>query len=138
MKTVNLGMDGLTLEELIAIARLGANVELTPNAEKRIVDTRKLVDQWVDQEKTIYGVTTGFGALSDVAISKKDTRRLQENILMSHAAGVGNHFDEATVRTIMALRIKDLVRGHSGIRMETVRQLTDLLNWGECLLVHIL
>jgi histidine ammonia-lyase len=130
MKTIHFGMDGLTLEELITIARLGAKVQLTPDAEKRITDTRKLVDQWVNDERTIYGVTTGFGALSDVAISKKDTRRLQKNILMSHAAGVGDHLDEATVRAIMALRIKDLARGHSGIRLETVQHLTALLNWG--------
>ncbi|NNL75742.1 MAG: histidine ammonia-lyase, partial [Desulfobacterales bacterium] len=71
-------------------------------------------------------------ALSDVVISKKDTRRLQENILMSHAAGVGEPLDEQTVRAVMALRIKDLARGHSGIRLETVQHLVALLNWGVC------
>ena len=80
-----------------------------------------LFKKWVDEEKTIYGITTGFGALSDVVISKKDTRRLQGNILKSHAAGVGEPMDEETVRAVMALRIKDLARGHSGIRLETVQ-----------------
>jgi histidine ammonia-lyase len=65
-----------------------------------------------------------------VVISKKDTRRLQENILMSHASGVGAPLDEETVRAIMALRIKDLARGNSGIRLETVELLIALLNWG--------
>jgi histidine ammonia-lyase len=73
----------------------GAVLRLSPAAEQRISDSRELVDRWVREEKRIYGVTTGFGALSDVAISKKDTR-LQENILMSHAAGVGN-LDAETV-----------------------------------------
>jgi len=132
MKAINLGFDGMTLADLTAIARGGAQVKLTAGAEKRIHATRRLVEKWVEDEKTIYGITTGFGALSDVAISRKDTRRLQENILMSHAAGVGEPLDEETVRATMALRIKDLARGHSGIRLETVQHLSALLNWGVC------
>jgi histidine ammonia-lyase len=132
MKKIFLGMDRITIEDLVAIARHEAKVQITEESENRILDTRKLIDRWVQEEKTIYGVTTGFGALSDVIISKEDTRRLQENILMSHAAGVGNILDKETVRAIMALRIKDLARGHSGIRLETVNCLTDLLNRGVC------
>ena len=132
MKAISIGMEGMTLEHLVAIARNGAHVKLTKDSEKKIGETRRLVDKWVEAEKTIYGITTGFGALSDVAISKKDTRRLQKNILMSHAAGVGEPLDEETVRAVMALRIKDLARGHSGIRLETVQHLVALLNWGVC------
>ncbi len=128
MKSITIGFGGMTLKDLAAIARHGAKVRLSVGSEQRINSTRKLVEQWVKDEKTIYGVTTGFGALSDVAISKKDTRQLQENILMSHAAGVGECLSEEAVRAIMALRIKDLARGHSGIRLETVRFLMDLLN----------
>ncbi len=135
MKTIFLGVEGMTLENLIAIARNGAQVQLTADAEKQILKSRHLIDQWVQDEKRIYGITTGFGALSDVAISKADTRRLQKNILMSHAAGVGAPFDEETVRAILALRIKDLARGHSGIRLSTVQQLVALLNRGVCPLV---
>jgi histidine ammonia-lyase len=132
MKSISLGIDGLTLEDLVIIARKRIKVKLTQESEKNIRQTRQLIDQWVAEEKTIYGITTGFGALSDVAISKKDTRQLQKNILMSHAAGVGNPLDEETVRAIMALRIKDLARGHSGIRLETVQHLIALLNGGVC------
>ncbi len=132
MEAIALGMDGMTLEDLIAIARGGAQVKLSEGAESRIRATRRLVAKWVEDEKTIYGVTTGFGALSDVIISRKDTERLQENILMSHAAGVGEPLEEETVRAVMALRIKDLARGHSGIRLETVQHLLALLNWGVC------
>jgi len=67
-----------------------------------------------------------------VTIPKKDSAQLQTNILMSHAAGVGNPLEEEIVRAIMALRIKDLARGHSGIRLETVLQLIRLLNAGIC------
>jgi histidine ammonia-lyase len=132
MKTISLGFDGMTLADLVAIARDGAQVKLTKDSEKRIGETRRLVEKWVDDERTIYGITTGFGALSDVVISKKDARRLQENILVSHAAGVGEPLDEETVRAVMALRIKDLARGHAGIRLETVEHLIALLNGGVC------
>ena len=135
MKTIFLGVEGMTLENLAAIAREGVRVQLTADAEKQIQESRLLIERWVQEERTIYGITTGFGALSDVAISKKDTRRLQKNILMSHAAGVGRPFDEQTVRAILALRIKDLARGHSGIRLSTVQQLVALLNWGVCPLI---
>jgi histidine ammonia-lyase len=130
MKAIPLGFDGMTIEDLAAIARDGVQVQLTKGAEQRVRETRELVEKWVEDERTIYGITTGFGALSDVAISKKDTRQLQENILMSHAAGVGNPLDEEIVRGVMALRVKDLARGHSGIRLETVQHLVALLNWG--------
>ena len=67
MQTISLGFDGMTLEDLTAIARDGAQVKLTEGVGKRIRETRRLVERWVDDEKTIYGITTGFGALSDVA-----------------------------------------------------------------------
>jgi len=130
VETIRLGIDGMTLEELVAIARQGAPVEAAPEAEARIADARRLIDRWVAEGRTIYGVTTGFGALSGVTISPKDTRRLQQNILMSHSAGVGPFLDEETTRAILALRIKDMARGHSGIRPETFRHLIRLLNAG--------
>jgi histidine ammonia-lyase len=132
MKEILLGMDGMSLEDLVAIAREGSTVRLTKESKDRIINARKMIEKWVTEEKAIYGVTTGFGALSDVTISKEDTQCLQENILMSHAAGVGDLLDKETVRAVMALRIKDLARGHSGIRLETVSRIIDLLNRGVC------
>lgn len=132
MKSIPLDTDGMALQDLAAIARQGVKVRLTRASERRISHARQLIEKWVLEERTIYGVTTGFGALSDVSISREDTRRLQENILMSHAAGVGGILDNETVRAIMALRIKDLARGHSGVRLQTVRHLVRLLNKGVC------
>ena len=132
MKTIIFDTNTMTIEDLEAIARQGFRVRLTKDSEKRISKSRKLIEQWIREEKTIYGVTTGFGALSDVSISREDTRKLQENILMSHAAGVGDILDNETVRAVMALRIKDLTRGYSGIRLKTVRHLMRLLNSGIC------
>lgn len=130
MKPVMIGMEKMTLEALVSIARHGAKVQLTEASVQRINEARQLIEQWVKEEKSIYGVTTGFGALSDVAISKKDTRQLQQNILMSHSAGTGDMLDEETVRAVMALRIKDFAIGHSGIRLETVQHLITILNKG--------
>ena len=135
MEKIFLGVDGMTMEDLLAIARHEAKVRLTEESEKRILSTRKLIEHWVQEEKIIYGVTTGFGALSDVIISKEDTWQLQKNILMSHAAGVGNPLDKETVRAVMALRIKDLARGRSGIRLKTVNHLIKILNRGICPIV---
>ena len=132
MKEIQLGVDGMTLGALVTIAREGARVLLTKESGALIVNARKLIDKWVEGGRTIYGITTGLGALSDAAISREDSRRLQENIIMSHSAGVGDLLDEETVRAVMALRIKDLARGHSGIRLETVLCLQELLNRGIC------
>jgi histidine ammonia-lyase len=128
MEEISLGMDGTTLEDLVAVARRGATVRLSEDSRARILDSRRLVERWVEEGKTVYGVTTGFGALSGVAISREDTRKLQENVLMSHAAGVGPILDSESVRAIMLLRVKDFARGNSGIRLEIAERLVDLLN----------
>jgi histidine ammonia-lyase len=99
---------------------------------RKIIEARRLVDRWVKESKTVYGITTGFGALSDVAISIEDTRKLQQNVLVSHAAGVGPILDLESVRAVMALRIKDFARGNSGIRLETVECLVKMMNRGVC------
>jgi histidine ammonia-lyase len=132
MKEIVLGTEGMTLEDLAAIARDGAVVRLAAESEERIRKARELIEKWVREGRVIYGVTTGFGALSGVTISVEDARDLQRNILMSHAAGVGQPLDEEAVRATMALRVKDLAKGHSGIRVETVRRLVDLLNHRVC------
>jgi len=128
MDTVLLGYDGMTLAELVAIARDGAPVDISAEATTELVKSSRLIAKWVAGEKKVYGVTTGFGNLADVSISKADTRRLQRNLLMSHASGVGQPLDTEAVRAVMALRVKDLLRGNSGARPQTVRLLVDLLN----------
>jgi len=131
-KEIVLGYDGITLADLVAISRDHARVAISEDSIERIAKTRKLIEKWVGEEKVIYGITTGFGALSDVIISKEDTAQLQINILMSHSAGVGRPLDEETVRGTMALRIKDFARGHSGISRQTVDHLVTLLNHNIC------
>ncbi len=124
------GKENLHLEKLADIARRGVELRLSGESEKKMDATWKRIAQWLAEERGIYGITTGFGALSDVSISSKDTVRLQKNLLMSHAAGVGNPLDEETVRAVMTLRIQDLAMGYSAIRKETVHFLIEMLNRG--------
>lgn len=130
MQEIVVGFDGMTLEDLVAIARRGAKIRLSEESEERLRKSRDLVERWLQEGRVIYGVTTGFGALSDVIIPARDARQLQRNILMSHAVGVGEMLEEEAVRAMMALRIKDLARGHAGVRLETVHLLIELLNRG--------
>ena len=87
-----------------------------------------MVKRYVEEERVSYGITTGFGKFSDVYISKEETAKLQKNLIMSHACGVGNPFSEDVVRAMMLLRLNSLAQGHSGIRKSTFLALLDMLN----------
>ncbi|GBC59861.1 histidine ammonia-lyase [Desulfonema ishimotonii] len=130
MEKIFLDKERITIDELVAIARDGVPVAFSPAGETRVRRTGELIDKWVKEKRVIYGITTGFGALCNVTISEADTRTLQENILMSHAAGVGNPLPEEVVRAMMAIRVHDLSLGYSGCRMGTVRHLLTFLNRG--------
>ena len=71
---------------------------------------RQTIENALQSKRVIYGINTGFGALSEVVISKDETKQLQKNILMSHSAGVGNYLDEVTSKAILILRINDLAK----------------------------
>jgi histidine ammonia-lyase len=130
MKPIFLDKQTITIDDLVSIARHSAPAHFSQAGETRVARTSELIQRWVAEGKVIYGITTGFGALCKVTIGPEDTRQLQENILMSHAAGVGEPLPEAVSRAIMALRIHDLSMGHSGCRMETLRYLLAFLNEG--------
>lgn len=122
--------DTLDLESFIEVTRKGKKVALSDLAEKKIKRARALVDKFVEEERVVYGITTGFGKFSDVVVSKKDTKKLQRNLIMSHACGVGREFEEDIVRGVMLLRINALSKGYSGIRLSTVQTLIDMINKG--------
>ena len=86
------------------MARENIPVGFSAAGETRVAKTRETVDRWIREKRVIYGITTGFGALCTVPVSAADSLQLQENILMSHAAGIGKPLPEETVRTVMALR----------------------------------
>ncbi|WP_126427695.1 histidine ammonia-lyase [Brevibacillus marinus] len=127
-----ISLDGqqLTIEQVEAIARRFAPVKLSADAIDRIQASRRLVERMVRERRVAYGVTTGFGKFSDVVISREDTRQLQENLIMSHACGVGEPYPVEVVRAMIALRINALAKGYSGIRLETLTLLVEMLNRG--------
>jgi histidine ammonia-lyase len=130
MDTVTLGAAPLTLEALEEVARRGAALALHPDVTARVQRSRALVERWVTEGRPVYGITTGFGALCEVVIPPADTRTLQENILMSHAAGVGDPLPAEVVRAAIAVRAADLGQGLSGVRPATLQALVALLNAG--------
>ncbi len=130
MNKVLINGNNLTLEDFINVVRHNYTVELTNEAIKKIERSRQIVDKFVEEEKIVYGITTGFGKFSDVNISKEETKILQRNLIMSHSCGVGNPLDEEIVRGIMLLRANALAKGYSGIRLSTLNTLIDMLNRG--------
>jgi histidine ammonia-lyase len=123
----------LTMEQVWAVAHGQPgqpHVRLAPQAQSAVSRAAQGVQTLLAQGKLAYGITTGFGAFKDKVISADQVEQLQHNILMSHAVGVGAPFDEATTRAIMLIRANTLARGHSGIRLETLQLLIDLLNAG--------
>lgn len=128
MSKVIITGNSLTLEDLVAVCREFKEVELSEEAKKNIIKSRQTVDEFVENEEVVYGITTGFGKFSDVTISKEEIKLLQENLIVSHAVGAGEPFDTEIVRGIMLLRINSLAKGYSGVRIETIQTLVDMLN----------
>ena len=125
-----LALDGvsLTLEDVISVARFRRRVSIAESARTRILRCRQMVEVLLDEGEKVYGLTTGFGKLRDIVIPRKDTKKLQVNLIRSHACGVGDPFPEDVVRAAMLLRANTLCCGHSGARLGTVEQLLKMLN----------
>lgn len=123
-------LDGetLSLEQVVAVARYGVKVDLHPIAKEKVLKSRLFVDQLIEGNETVYGINTGFGMFSNVLISKEDAKKLQRNLIMSHATGVGDPLSPEVVRTIMLLRANALAKGFSGIRLTTLETLFSVLN----------
>lgn len=128
MKKVFINGNDLTLEDFINVTRQNYIIELTEEAEVNINKSRALVDKYFDENKVIYGITTGFGKFSDVSITSVEGKLLQRNLIISHACGVGAPLDEEIVRGIMLLRINALSKGYSGIRLSALQTLIAMLN----------
>ncbi|MDR3586553.1 MAG: histidine ammonia-lyase [Desulfosporosinus sp.] len=125
-------LDGetLTLEQVVAVARYGAQVDLHLVAKEKVLRSRDYVDQLIEDNQLVYGITTGFGMFSNVVISKDDAKKLQRNLIMSHSTGVGEPLAPEIVRAILLLRANALAKGFSGIRLSTLETLIEVLNSG--------
>lgn len=127
---VTLDGDSLTLEQVAQVARDSAEVELAPEALKRMRHSRAVIEELAAGGAAVYGVNTGFGKLSDVRIEPENLEILQRNILRSHACGVGEPLSADAVRAMMLIRANVLAKGLSGIRTQVAKRLAALLNKG--------
>jgi len=130
MKKVIIDGETLTIEDVVAVARYDATVAISEKAKKNVRKARETLEQLVKEKKIIYGVTTGFGALGNVAISPKDIRQLQVNLIRSHSSGVGKPLSRDATRALMLLRVNTLAKGYSGIRLDTLEVLVQMINKG--------
>ena len=130
MTVAPLVLDGasLTIADVVALAAGGRSVTLAPSAAARMRATRTVVEGLAARGEAVYGVTTGFGKLSDVAIPADQLAQLQVNLIRSHAAGVGPRLPEEEVRAMMLLRANVLAKGFSGARPALAELLCGMLN----------
>jgi histidine ammonia-lyase len=120
----------MTLDDLVAVARGGVRVRLAPAARRAMAASRKTVESAVARGDRVYGITTGFGRFAEVAIPRDRLKELQQNLVRSHAAGVGAPLPDEAVRAMMALRANALAAGRSGVRVRTVETLLAMLDAG--------
>ena len=128
----SLVIDGrpLTLEEVARVARGGGSVELAPAGRERLARSRAALETAMRDGEPLYGVNTGFGSLATVRIGDDDLRQVQQNLVLSHAAGVGDPLPVEVVRAMLLLSAASLTRGLSGVRPLVVDRLLALLNAG--------
>jgi len=120
----------LTVADVEAVARGDQGIALDVHARERMVEARAVIERLVADGAVVYGVTTGFGDLAGTFIPPADAARLQENLLVSHAAGVGEPFPREVVRAMLVLRANTLALGHSGCRPLLVDRIAELLAAG--------
>jgi len=129
-QTITLTGEGLTLEDVVAVACQRAEVALGNDARGRVRRSRQAVELLLSEGRVVYGVTTGFGHFKDRLISPEQAAQLQRNIVMSHAVGVGETLPEEVVRAMMLIRANTLAKGCSGIRPQTLETLLAMINAG--------
>jgi histidine ammonia-lyase len=122
--------DSLRLEDVLAVARGRASVELAASAVPRVLRAREYVERLLADDAVVYGVTTGFGKFADVRVSGADALALQRNLVRSHCCGVGMPLGAEETRAMMLLRANVLAKGYSGARMEILNTLLAVLNAG--------
>lgn len=128
LSTVTISDCMLTLEEFIAVAKYGAKVVFAPEMEEAVRANRRLLEKFLEEGRIIYGVTTGFGENVRYTISPEDATTLQENIVRTHACAVGEPLTREQARAVMLMTILNSGKGHSGIRLETLELIRQMLN----------
>jgi histidine ammonia-lyase len=136
MSRITVGTEPLTELDVVAVARQGSGVELSPEALAAIAASRAVVDALADDVEPHYGISTGFGALATKHIPVEQRAQLQRSLIRSHAAGNGPEVEREVVRAMMLLRLSTLATGRTGVRPHTARTLAALLDNGITPIVH--
>ena len=118
----------MTLAQLRTVWQTPVQVSLPASANAAIEASVACVNTVVAEDRTVYGINTGFGLLAQTRIHHDDLENLQRSLVLSHATGVGTYIDDALVRLIMVLKVNSLARGYSGIRREVLDALMTLIN----------
>ncbi|HZZ52652.1 MAG TPA: histidine ammonia-lyase [Trebonia sp.] len=128
--TITVGPGPLSFADVVAVARHGAPVELSPDAEVEITASRKVIEDLAADDEPHYGVSTGFGALATKHIPVDRRAQLQRSLIRSHAAGSGPEVETEVVRALMLLRLSTLASGRTGVRLTVVQTYARMLNAG--------
>ena len=129
-KTITLSTSGVTFDDVIAVARFGAHVQLSHSAIDAMNATRSFIDSYAAGGVPVYGVSTGFGALANRHIDVQDRVQLQKSLIRSHAAGVGPAIEREVVRALMFLRLRTMASGRTGVRVALAQTYVEFLNKG--------
>lgn len=134
--TIVVGLEPLTRDQLVAVARRFEQLSLSPEVLERLTRQRDAIDALVDGGEPIYGLSTGFGSLATTSISPERRRDLQRSLIRSHAAGVGPEVEAEVVRAMMVSRLTNLCSGVSGVRPVTAQSYAALINANITPIVH--
>ena len=133
---ITLGSSGLTMQQVVEVARKGAKIEIAAEALEKMAATRAHIESLAKAETPVYGISTGFGALANRHIAPEDRVQLQKSLIRSHAAGMGDPVEKEVVRALMLLRLKTLASSRTGVRPELATTYAELLNSGITPIVH--
>ncbi len=129
-EAVTLGSAGLSMIDVVRVARHDARIELDPAALAGVAESRAIIDRLAGDPEPHYGISTGFGALATTFIDADRRAQLQVSLVRSHAAGTGPEVEREVVRALMALRLATLMTGRTGVRPETAQTYAAILNAG--------
>lgn len=129
-KTITVSTSGVTFDDVIAVARFDAQVELSQSAIAAMNTSREFIESYAAGGLAVYGVSTGFGALANRHIDVADRVQLQKSLIRSHAAGVGAPVEREVVRALMFLRLRTMASGRTGVRVALAQTYINFLNNG--------
>jgi len=125
---ITIGDEQLTIENCIKVSKDRYKVKISDAAVSRINAARKFVETLVEENKVVYGLTTGFGSLSTKFIEKGQNVQLQQNLIRSHAVGLGKPIAPELVRSMFLIRLVCICNGNSGVRLEVAEKIVEALN----------